>query len=162
MIILQPGKSAAGGRFDENNVGVTKMIKALITLSAILLATAAAAQQNFACQYTASNGFSFSEGQWGKTAFTVGPPFFIKLGSNTLDPQSIYDGLNLGYASNLPTCFSKDVFQGSYYCASHIGETVTFNPETGQGARATVYGAGSSTSGRRDTLSIDLFVCQKF
>jgi len=137
------------------------MIKALITLSAILLATAAAAQQNFACQYTDSNGFIFEEGQWGRTGFNVESPFFIKLGSDALDPQSIYDGLNVGFSNVLPTCFSENVFQGFYSCASHLGETVTFNPETGEGARATVYGAGNKGQSR-DTLSIALFVCQKF
>lgn len=135
--------------------------KALITLSAILLATSAAAQQNFACQHTDSNGFAFKERQWGRTGFTNDPPFFIKLGSDTLDPQSILDGLNVGFQSNLPTCFSKDVFGGAYYCASHIGETVVFNPKSGEGAKSTIYGAGSSDSEVRDTLSVSLFVCQK-
>jgi len=136
------------------------MIKALITLSAILLATAAAAQQNFACQYTASTGFIFKDGQWGKTAFYADPPFFIKLGSDALDPQSIYDGLGIGWSSFLPTCFPKLAYNGSYSCASHIGQTVTFSPETGEGAVARTFGIGMSGE-ERDTLSIYLFVCQK-
>lgn len=131
----------------------------LITLSFILLSSVASAQQQFACQFTNSNGFAFDQGKWIRTPFKLRSPFFIKLG-NTLDPESVYDGLDVGFSTQFATCFSKDLFDGSYTCASQIGESVIFNPKTGEGAQATILGAGSEGE-ERDTMSISTFVCQQ-
>ena len=136
----------------------------IIPLLSILFATTAVAQGThegtYACQYVESNGFFFEDGQWKKTGFNVDPPFFIKLGPDTLDPQSIYDGLDVGFSFELPTCYPEN-FTGAYSCASSLGENAVFNPLTREGAKSTILGAASTDEERRDTISIDTFVCQK-
>jgi hypothetical protein len=138
--------------------------KVLITLSSILFATTVVAQGSpegtYACQYVDGNGFVYEDGRWNRRYFDLKPPFFIKLGPDTLDPQSIYDGLNVGFSYELPTCFPED-FSGGYSCASQLGETAIFNPATREGAKTTIFGAGMSGEEYRDTLTIFTFVCQK-
>jgi hypothetical protein len=131
----------------------------LAAASAFLISSAAYAEQNYACQHTDANGFTFEEGKWVRAGFMLKAPFFIKLGDETLDPQSVYDGLNVGYSFNLPLCFPANNADRAYSCASVVGETVTFNPQTQQGAAATTYGAGNNGD-RRDDLVIRTFVCQ--
>ena len=139
--------------------------KSLITLSlsSILFATTAVAQGShegtYACQYVDANGFIYEDGRWQRTGFNLMPHFFIKLGPDTLDPQSILDGLEVGFSATLPLCFPVDV-RGAYTCTSHVGEAAIFNPVTREGAKTTILGA-SGVGEIRDTLSISTFVCQK-
>ena len=137
--------------------------KVLITLSSILFATTAVAQGShegtYACQYVDGNGFYFEDGRWKRTWFHTEPPFFIKLGPDTLDPQSIRDALDIGSSSRLPLCFPD--FHGAYSCASEYGENVVFSPVTREGAFSYILGAGIGGEEPRDTLTIFTFVCQK-
>ena len=136
----------------------------LITLSSILFATTAVAQGahegTYACQYVDATGFIDSGGQWDRANFTQRPPFFIKLGPDTLDPQSIVDGLYLASSYERTTCFPEN-YSGGYACASGAGETVMFNPVKSDGARASILDAGRGDVEYRGTLSIYTFVCQK-
>jgi hypothetical protein len=132
---------------------------ALFTSSAIFFTTPLAAEQNFACQYTNSSGYSYKNGKWEPTGYFLRQPFFIKLDNGTLNPKSVYDALNIGFSTELPICFARNDYNGSYACASTVGETMTFNPETGEGAKATVYGAGNKGS-NRDSIVVSTFVCQ--
>ncbi len=134
----------------------------LLALVATLISPYAAAQV-FACQAIDSIGFNSEGGNWKRTGFKPGKPFFLKIEQEELTKRSAADAMST--YPELVTCSKIEKTVGGakqvHHCNDYSGILV-FSPTTGNGSVAQLFGSAMpSTSSKKDSVQVTLFSCQK-
>jgi hypothetical protein len=124
----------------------------------ILLASAQAQGQVFACQYTDSTGLHFENGRWARKGFIAPKPFFLRLEEGRITQESA--AIPLAAHSPNIVCAIKDMpQQGIIHTCSDYSSQLIFSPSTSSGATAQLLGS-TSREQRRDSVTVSLFTCQ--
>lgn len=126
-----------------------------LLLAALLLVHGAAMGQTFACQYTASAGLKWENGQWAIKNFRMHPPFFLKIEADALILDSVAKAVRASQSRDI-RC-EKAHYQGTFSCFDQLGGFMLFDPKTASGGVAQLLGAVV----KADTPSVAPFTCQQ-
>lgn len=133
-----------------------------VVMAACLLVPSMAYSQavdQFACQFTNSQGYTFKEGRWTPTQFRPDDPFFLTVEDNVLTPVSVARGLGAGDEDDPAVCNSRLGGDASQ-CDTASAMMVVFNHVTGLGATSSL--AAVAMDGEVDSdVFMQLFHCQK-
>ena len=133
---------------------------------------AVAAGQPWACQFTASGGLLWKNGQWKPSGFNTGQPFVLVQDGDVLTRKSAMTamwGVGVGIDTRekietfykLVSCQRKDgTFGHQIFCRDLNGGSLVFSPTTGHGGVSRIFGLMDPK--RRDTPLVSPFACQKY
>lgn len=132
----------------------------IIALLAGLLSSFSSVAQNqtiFACQYTHSEGFIYSEKKWKSAKFSLGKPFFLKVNSDGLIDKSSLKDVILGGSEckRVYSSISPEVIM----CIGNM-DFLVFNKNTMEGSTSYIAGITQDVN-QKDTMSVAIFNCQK-
>ncbi len=134
----------------------------LFLIFALSFSTIYAQTTTYACQYVDANGFEWKNNRWARTGFKVRNPFFLKYNSSNIDPESAFRVFfkNGSFAPYEISCVN--VLNAANSCITVYGQSLVFNKENLEGATSQLLGSTEiGVNGRRDTVSVELFTCQK-
>lgn len=135
-----------------------KFNKTLALAAALCFASAAQAQV-FACQSIDASGFSWKGGRWTRTGFVGEKPFFLRVENGMLTKESAATPLNA--TLNRISCVREGGTQTVLACSDYA-TLLSFSPDSGNGSVAKIFGSTQrSGDANKDTVSVDLFTCQR-
>ena len=135
-------------------------MKKVVAVVAALLSAQAAQAQIYACQSIDATGFAWKGSTWTRTNFQGQKPFFLRVENGLITKESAAAPLN-GTVSRI-TCTREAVASPVVLACSDYATIISFSPDTGNGAVAKVFGATQATGDtRKDTVSTDMFTCQR-
>jgi hypothetical protein len=147
---------------------------AALVMLAATSTVAVAAGQPWACQFTATGGLLWKNGQWKPSGFNTGQPFVLVQDGDVLTQKSAMTAM-MGVAVGIDTremvetfyklvsCQRKDgTFGHQIFCRDPNGGALVFSPTTGQGGVSKIFGLMDNNPKRRDTPLVSPFACQKY
>ncbi len=134
-----------------------KMVVTIILLGIFgTVAQVMAQNAPLACQVEAAGGLIWEGNKWSATSFNQGK-FILVLEGNNLQSESASKAMHL----NAPT-ICTEVSSGDISCSDEYGGYLIFDPKTLRGTIARIGGGTSSDLSSRDTVSVEVFVCQGY
>lgn len=130
-----------------------------LTLGLTLGLASAAQAQIFACQSIDATGFSWKGSRWARTGFMGEKPFFLRVENGMLTKESAAIPLNA--TLNRISCVRETGTQTVLACSDYA-TLLSFSPDSGNGSVAKIFGSTQrSGDTEKDTVSVDLFTCQR-
>lgn len=102
------------------------------------------------------NGHELEGSRWAAVSFTEGK-FILVFEGNNLKAESSSKAMHL----NAPAACTE-VASGRISCLDQYGGYLLFDPKTLRGTIARLTGGTYSYSQSRDTVSVEVFACQRF
>ncbi len=132
----------------------------LTSLLGIFVCTAATAVTTpYACQFVASAGLHFENGNWRKTGFTLNEKFILVLKDGVLTSDSAAKPMEL--EPDYLQC--RQTLRRISSCSSTFGSYLVFDPLSGGGGIAHLFGAAQEAGDQhKDDLIVAPFTCSKY
>ena len=134
----------------------------LTSLLGIFVSTAATAVTTpYACQFVASAGLHFENGNWRKTSFALEEKFILVLKDGALTSDSA--AKPMGISPNHIECGPALGFRISCSDTIRAGASLVFYPLSGGGGIAHLFGAEQEAGDQhKDDLIVAPFTCSKY
>lgn len=136
-------------------------MKVKVIISFILFAfsmPAMAQKVVYACQYVASGGLVWENGNWVVKRFNLDQPFFLTAERGQLEKSSVAKFFDTS-PENVSCDYSGYIWQS---CSGLLGEVIFVNLATLNGTLARVFGGTYPTMDEnKDSINVSPFTCTK-